>query len=129
MFSALVGRANLNARKRLEETIAVANYQGRLRLTRIAAVREALTKAARSGADIGTAVAAIADLDVIDADAALIRRTIRPGRPDVLGELSPEYRVFKQVGDRFLATFTFNGRSAPGRSEERPVGKAWGKTC
>src|SRR3546814_9931399 len=103
MFSALVGRANLNARKRLEETIAVANDQGRLRLTRIAAVLEALTKAARSGADIGTAVAAIADLDVIDADAALIRRTIRPGRPDVLGELSPEYRVFKQVGDRFLA--------------------------
>lgn len=114
MFSALVGRANLNARKRLEETIAVANDQGRLRLTRIAAVLEALTKAARSGADIGTAVAAIADLDVIDADAALIRRTIRPGRPDVLGELSPEYRVFKQVGDRFLATFTFNGRSATG---------------
>src|SRR3546814_16886360 len=34
MFSALVGRANLNARKRLEETIAVANDQGRLRLTR-----------------------------------------------------------------------------------------------
>src|SRR3546814_5855000 len=29
MFSALVGRANLNARKRLEETIAVANDQGR----------------------------------------------------------------------------------------------------
>src|SRR3546814_9534073 len=35
MFSALVGRANLNARKRLEETIAVANDQGRLRLTQI----------------------------------------------------------------------------------------------
>src|SRR3546814_16997125 len=94
--------------------MSVANAQGRLRLTRSAAVLEALTKAARSGADIGTAVAAIADLDVIDADAALIRRTIRPGRPDVLGELSPEYRVFKQVGDRFLATFTFNGRSATG---------------
>src|SRR3546814_19554433 len=33
---------------------------------------------------------------------------------DLLSELSPEYRVFKQVGDRFLATFTFNGRSATG---------------
>src|SRR3546814_18191974 len=93
MFSALVGRANLNARKRLEETIAVANDQGRLRLTRIAAVLEALTQAARSGADIGTAVAAIADPDVIDADDALIRRTIRPGRPDVLGELAPDART------------------------------------
>src|SRR3546814_19629451 len=40
--------------------------------------------------------------------------SIRPGRPDVLGELSPEYRVFKQVGDRFLAPFTLNGRSATG---------------
>src|SRR3546814_6223205 len=40
MFSALVGRANLNARKRLAETIAVANDQGRLRLTRIARSEE-----------------------------------------------------------------------------------------
>src|SRR3546814_16147204 len=79
MFSALVGRANLNARKRLEETIAVANDQGRLRLTRIAAVIEALTKAARRGADIGTGVDAIADLDVIYADAPLHRRQL--GRP------------------------------------------------
>src|SRR3546814_18554948 len=94
--------------------MSVANAQGRLRLTRSAAVLEALTKAARSGADIGTAVAVIADLDALHADAALIRRTIRPGRPDVLGELSPEYRVFKQVGDSFLANFTFNGQSATG---------------
>src|SRR3546814_11002169 len=70
MFSALVGRANLNARKRLEETIAVANDQGRLRLTRIAAVLEALTKAASSGADIGNAGADIARLAVSDAGAA-----------------------------------------------------------
>src|SRR3546814_20081955 len=96
LFRALVGRANLNARKRLEETIAVANAQGRLRLTRIAAVLEALTKAARSGADIGTAVAAIADLAVIDADAALIRRNIRPRRPAVLCDRSPVYRVSNQ---------------------------------
>ena len=112
MFGALVGRANLNARKRLEETIAVADEQGRERLTRIAAVLEALTSAARSGADIATAVAIVADLDVIAADAALIRRTVRPGRPDVLGELASEYRVFKQVGDRFLRSFTFEGRAA-----------------
>src|SRR3546814_8747760 len=55
----------------------------------------------------------------------MIRRPPRSTRTDtlfpyttlfrsVLGELSPEYRVFKQVGDRFLATFTFNGRSATG---------------
>jgi hypothetical protein len=100
--------------KRLEETIAVADEQGRARLTRIASVLEALTRAARTGDDIATAVTAIADLDVIAADAALIRRTIKPGRPDVLGELASEYRVFKQVGARFLATFIFDGRSATG---------------
>ena len=114
MFNALVGRANLNARKRLEETIAVADDQGRERLTRIAAVLEALTKAARSGADIAQAVTAVAELEVIEADAALIRRTIRPGRSDALGELASEYRVFKQVGHRFLASFTFEGRTATG---------------
>lgn len=114
MFSALVGRANLNARKRLEETIAIADEQGRTRLTRIAAVLEALTKAARRGTDIATAVTAIAELDVIEADAALIRRTIKPGQPDVLGELASEYRVFKKVGHRFLVTFRFEGRSSTG---------------
>ena len=114
MFGALVGRANLNARKRLEETIAVADEQGRARLTRIASVLEALTRAARTGDDIATAVTAIADLDVIAADAALIRRTIKPGRPDVLGELASEYHVFKQIGARFLTTFIFDGRSATG---------------
>ncbi|TCD06929.1 Tn3 family transposase [Erythrobacteraceae bacterium CFH 75059] len=112
MFGALVGRANLNARKRLEETIAVADEQGRERLTRIAGVLEALTSAARTGGDIAAAVAAVADLDVIAADAALIRRTVRPGRPRALGELAAEYRVFKQVGDRFLCSFAFEGRAA-----------------
>lgn len=75
---------------------------------------EALAKAARSGADIALAVTAVADLDVIEVDAALIRRTVKPGRPDVLGELASEYRIFKQVGDRFLSTFIFEGRTATG---------------
>src|SRR3546814_4226017 len=52
--------------------------------------------------------------DVSSSDLALIRRIIRPWRPDVLVELSPEYRVFKQVCDRFLTTFTFNDLAATG---------------
>jgi hypothetical protein len=64
---------------------------GRERLLRIADVLDALTKAARSGRDIGSAVTSVASLEVIDADAALIRRMTRPGRPDALGELGPEY--------------------------------------
>lgn len=58
-------------------------------------VLHALTKAARSGRDIIGAVTAVAPLDVIEADAALIRRITRPVRPDALGELGPEYKVFK----------------------------------
>lgn len=112
MFASLVARANLNARKRLEETIAVADEQGRERLTRIAAVLEAFAKAARKGADTVAAVAAVADLELVEADAALIRRSVRPGRPDVVSELASEYRVFKQIGHRFLQTFTFEGRTA-----------------
>jgi hypothetical protein len=112
MFQSLVGRANLRARKRLEETIAVSAEQGRARLTRIADVLDALVRTARKDGDIKAAVTAIAALEVVEADAAIIRRTIRPGRPDVLGELSHEHRVFKQIGARFLASFTFEGRRA-----------------
>ena len=39
-----------------------------------------------------------------------IRRTTKPGRGDVLGEITPEYRVFKRTGPRFLASFAFEGR-------------------
>ena len=112
MFRSLVGRASLRAKKRLEETIAASADQGRERLVRIAEVLDAMVKAARQGGDIAGAVTAIAGLDIIEADAALIRRTTRQGRPDVLGELVAEHRVFKQVGPRFLASFTFEGRRA-----------------
>jgi hypothetical protein len=110
MFGSLVGRANLHARKRLEQTIAASADQGRERLIRIADVLDAVTRTVRRGGDVAAALAGIASLDVIEADAALIRRTVRPGRPDVLGELAPEYRVFKQIGTRFLNSFRF-GRS------------------
>ena len=112
MFGSLVGRANLRARKRLEETILASADQGRERLVRIAAVLEAMTKALRTGEDVEAAVTSVAGLDLIEADAQLIRRSTKPGRPDVVGELQPEYRVFKQVGSRFLASFTFDGRKA-----------------
>jgi hypothetical protein len=96
----------------LEDTVAASAESGRERLLRIADVLDALTKAARSGRDIVGAVTAVAPLDVIEADAALIRRMTRPGRPDALGELGPEYKVFKQVGCRFLASFAFEGRAS-----------------
>lgn len=72
MFGSLVGRANLRARKRLEETIAASADQGRARLIRIADVLEALTTAAKKGDDIAAAVAKVAAIEVIEADAALI---------------------------------------------------------
>jgi hypothetical protein len=112
MFQSLVGRANLRAKKRLEETIAASAEQGRFRLLRIAQVLEAVVTTMRADADVAAAVTAIALLETIADDAAIIRRTLRPGRPDVLGELAPEYHVFKKIGARFLSSFAFEGRRA-----------------
>ena len=112
MLRSLVARANLRARKRLEATIAASANGGRARLMRIADVLETLAKAARSGTDIVAAVTAVASLATIEADAALIRRTTKLGRVDVIGELGPEYRVFKLIDSRFLNSFVFEGRSS-----------------
>lgn len=111
IFGSLIGRAHLRARKRLEQTIAASADQGRDRLIRVAGVLEAVSKAARAGGDIAAAVAAVASLDTIDADAALIRRTTRPGRDNAISEIAPEYRVFKRSGPRFLRAFSFEGRN------------------
>lgn len=110
MFGSLVGRAHLRARKRLEQTVAASADQGRARLIRVAGVLEAVSKAARAGGDIAAAVAAVASLDTIDADAALLRRTTRPGRDNAISEIGPEYRTFKRSGPRFLKAFAFEGR-------------------
>ncbi len=112
MFGSLVGRAHLRARKRLEETLLASADQGRERLVRIADVLGAMAKAIRKGDDVEAAVTAVASLDLIEADALLIKRTTKPGRPDATGELAPEYKIFKQVGSRFLRSFTFEGRRA-----------------
>ena len=47
---------------------------------------------------------------MIDADAALIRRTTGAGRDNAISEIGPEYRGFKRSGPRFLRTFAFEGR-------------------
>ena len=112
MFGSLVGRANLRARKRLEETILATADQGRERLARIAAVLEAMTQALRKGGDVATAVTSVSSIEEIEADAFIIRRTTKPGKPNVVGELGPEYRTFKQVGTRFLSSFVVEGRRA-----------------
>jgi TnpA family transposase len=112
MFGSLVGRAHLRARKRLEKTLLASADQGRERLVRIADVLGAMAKAIRKGDDVEAAVTAVASLDLIEADALLIKRTTKPGRPDVTGELAAEYKIFKQVGSRFLRSFTFDGRRA-----------------
>jgi hypothetical protein len=50
-------------------------------MLRIARVLEAVSHAARAGGDVAAAVGVVASLDIIDADAAIIRRTASsPGR-------------------------------------------------
>ena len=112
MFALLVGRAHLRARKRLDQRIAASADEGRARLLRVAGVLEAVTRTARVGGDIAAAVAAIAPFETIDADAALLRRTTRPGRGNALGEIAPEYVAFKRAGPRFIASFAFEGRGS-----------------
>lgn len=110
MFGSLIERAHLRARKRLEQTVAASADQGRDRLIRVAGVLEAVSKAARAGDDIAAAVAAVASLDAIDAEAAPLRRTTRPGRDNAISEIGPECRTFKRSGPCFLKAFTFEGR-------------------
>jgi hypothetical protein len=102
MFIALVGRAHLRARKRLEQRVAVSGREGRERMLRIARVLEAISQAARAGGDVAAAVDAVASLDIIDADAAIIRRTASPHRNEVLDEIAAEYRAFKRMGPSFV---------------------------
>src|SRR3546814_1612262 len=78
MFGALMGRAHLRARKRLEQGIAISGREGRDRLMRIATVLETVSRVARTGEDIGAALRDIVPLDMLDADAAIIRRTAAP---------------------------------------------------
>ncbi|WP_062213064.1 Tn3 family transposase [Aureimonas sp. AU12] len=110
MFGALVGRAHLRARKRLEQRVAASGREGRERLARVASVLKAMTRAARSGADIALAVQAIAPLETIETDASIIRRSASPHKSDVLKEIAAEHRTFKRVGPVFLRAFDFQGR-------------------
>lgn len=112
MFSQLVGRANTNARKRMERGIAATAEEGSERLQRVASVLEAFVHAARQETDVVRAVTEIAGLACIEQDAALIRRNLHPGRSSPLGELAPEHRTFKRTGPRFLASFDFRSQNA-----------------
>lgn len=89
MFRSLVARVNLRARKRLEETIAASADQGRERLARIADVLDALATTAKRGGEVVSAVTSVAPLDVIVADAALLRRNTTRAKPNVVSELAP----------------------------------------
>src|SRR3546814_3383803 len=111
MFGALMGRAHLRARKRLEQGIAISGREGRDRLMRIATVLETVSRVARTGEDIGAALRDIVPLDMLDADAAIIRRTAAPHRDDVLSEIAAEYRTFQRIGPLFLPTLDFHGRA------------------
>src|SRR3546814_18258026 len=48
---------------------------------------------------------------MLDADAAIIRRTAAPYRDDVLSEIAAVYRTFKRIGPLFLQTLDFHGRA------------------
>src|SRR3546814_20438893 len=96
MFGALMGRAHLRARKRLEQGIAISGREGRDRLLRIATVLETVSRVARSGEAIGAALRDIVPLDMLAADAAILRSTAALHRADVLSEIAAEHRTIKR---------------------------------
>lgn len=103
MLASMIARSYLRARKILEQTIAASADQGRERLARIAGVLEAMTRTVRpndqvGGGDVGEAVVAVASLEMIEADAALLRRTTRAGHGDVLADIAPELEGFQAHG-------------------------------
>jgi hypothetical protein len=122
MFSALMGRAHLRARKRLEQRVAISGREGRDRLMRIATVLETVSQAARAGGDIGAALRDIVPLDMLDADAAIIRRTAAPHRDDVLSEIAAEYRTFAEQGLYFCKRSISRAGTAALRNADGPVG-------
>ena len=69
-----------------------------------------MTRTMRRGGDVAEAVASIASLETIEADAMLLRRTTRAGHGNALGEIAPEHSDFKRTAPRFIATMTFEGR-------------------
>src|SRR3546814_6833681 len=113
MFGALMGRAHLRARKRMEQGIAISGREVRDRLMRIATVLETVSRVARTGEDIGAALRDIVPLDMLDADAAIIRRTAAPHRDDVLSANAAEYRTFQRIAPLFLHKPTFQRPHRP----------------
>src|SRR3546814_13767909 len=111
MFGAFMGRAHLRARKRLEQGIALSGREGRDRLMRIATVLETVSRVARTGEDIGAALRDIVPLDMLDADAAIIRRTAAPHRDAVLSEIAADSRTFQPIGPIILQPTHFQYRN------------------
>ncbi|MEG8055272.1 hypothetical protein QP185_22000 [Sphingomonas aerolata] len=77
---------------------------------------ETVSRAARAGEDIGAALRDIMPLDMLDADAAIIRRTAAPHRDDVLSEIAAEYRTFKRQDHSSCKRWTSTAGSAPPHS-------------
>jgi hypothetical protein len=50
-------------------------------------------------------------LDMLDADAAIIRRIAAPHRDDVLREIAAEYRTFMRTGPQLAQAFDFHVRA------------------
>jgi TnpA family transposase len=112
MFRALVGRATLRARKRVEAEALAAAEKAKERLRRIANVLDAMVSAAEAGADIAAAVVEIAPLKTVTADSAALRRSMRGGKLDYLDELGREHRVFRRLGPRLLDRIELRGGPA-----------------
>ena len=63
----------------------------------------------QDGKDAHAALTAMQPWEELALSAQQLRHLLQPASPDVIADLGPEFAVFRQVGPRLLATFTFEG--------------------
>lgn len=109
MFDGFVGRAWRRSEKRGAERAATLERSGKERLEQLADALDAGVAAHQDGKDAHAALTAMQPWEELALSARQLRQLLRPAPPDVIADLGPEYGVFRQVGPRLLATFTFEG--------------------
>ena len=109
MFDGFVGRAWRRSEKRGAERAATLEQSGKERLEQLADALDAGAAAHQDGKDAHAALTAMQPWEELALSAQQLRHLLRPALPDVIADLGPEHAVFRQVGPRLLATFTFEG--------------------
>lgn len=109
MFDGFVGRAWRRSEKRGAERTASLEQAGKERLDRLAYALDAGAVAHHDGKDAHAALIAMQSWEELALSAQQLRQLLRPEPADLIANLDPDYAVFRHIGPRLLARFTFEG--------------------